>query len=105
MRQTIMICVQRFCAGNGIFAGIVMTDWATTLSAGGRHLQCRRMYSAGNDLIMPGSETDCDSIRRAAESGTLPKEALRDCAYRNIRMILQTNQYENAPAYQDQFIW
>ena len=91
--------------GEWNFAGIVMTDWATTLSAEDGTCSAAGCIAAGNDLIMPGSETDCDSIRRAAESGTLPKEALRDCAYRNIRMILQTNQYENAPAYQDQFIW
>lgn len=91
--------------GEWNFAGIVMTDWATTLSAEDGTCSAAGCIAAGNDLIMPGSEIDCDSIRRAAESGTLPKETLRDCAYRNIRMILQTNQYENAPAYQDQFIW
>lgn len=91
--------------GEWNFAGIVMTDWATTLSAEDGTCSAAGCIAAGNDLIMPGSEIDCDSIRRAAEGGTLPKEALRDCAYRNIRMILQTNQYENAPAYQDQFIW
>lgn len=91
--------------GEWNFAGIVMTDWATTLSAEDGTCSAAGCIAAGNDLIMPGSEIDCDSIRRAAESGTLPKETLRDCAYRNIRMILQTNQYENAPVYQDQFIW
>ena len=52
---------------------------------------------------MPGTDVDVQNIQDAVDHGTLPIEKVKACAYRIIRMILQTNQYEDAPVYNRQF--
>ena len=70
------------------FDGLVMTDWYATkaLSADpNRPYGCSdpvACISAGNDLIMPGSEADRAAILAAAEDGSLPEELLRASAER-----------------------
>lgn len=80
-----------------------MTDWATTVSSEDGSCSAAGCMKAGNDLIMPGSDIDFCNIQNAVDNGTLPIEKVKDCAYRMIRMILQTNQYEDAPVYNHQF--
>lgn len=72
------------------FSGLIMTDWTTTrenpaCTASG----CIR---AGNDLIMPGEESDRRDIRRALEEGTLSEGRLRECVTRIVQVILQAGQ-------------
>lgn len=74
------------------FGGLIMTDWTTThndpaCTAAGCIL-------AGNDLIMPGEESDRESIRAALASGELSEEQLRKCVTRIAHIILQSGQYE-----------
>ena len=80
------------------FRGVIMSDWTTTLPEAGSipHL----CVKAGNDLIMPGMESDLADITAAYEQGTLTDEDIRACAARLIDVILQTNAYEDAVPYQ-----
>ena len=80
------------------FGGVIMSDWTTTLPEAGSipHL----CVKAGNDLIMPGMESDLANITAAYEQGTLTDEDIRACAARLIDVILQTNAYEDAVPYQ-----
>lgn len=74
------------------FGGLIMTDWTTThndpaCTAAGCIL-------AGNDLIMPGEESDRKSIRAVLASGELSEEQLRKCVTRIAHIILQSGEYE-----------
>lgn len=74
------------------FEGVIMTDWTTTeqdetCTAAG----CMR---AGNDIIMPGTFGDQDSIRRGLADGSVTKKQLTDCITRLVRVILKSNRYE-----------
>ncbi len=77
------------------FEGLVMSDWTTT-DRGTVAYQCPR---SGNDLIMPGTMDDFNSIKNALRSGDLTQEDLRDCVTRIINVILQTSAYEGAKPY------
>lgn len=83
------------------FQGIIMTDWTTTMPQGGSiSWQC---VAAGNDLIMPGYQGDIENIRDALENGLLKKEELQACVERLLKVILQTNAFENSVPYGSQF--
>lgn len=77
------------------FQGIIMTDWTTTNAGGGS--SAAKYIEAGNDMIMPGNESDIREIVEAVY-GTgkqyLEERCLRQCAARVIRMILSSNAYE-----------
>ncbi len=79
------------------FAGVIMTDWTTTHN----DPECTGAgcIKAGNDLIMPGEESDYESIKKELESGVLSREQLRDCVIRLAHIILCSNQYEAAVPY------
>ena len=80
------------------FRGVIMSDWTTTLpEAGSIPYLC---VKAGNDLIMPGMESDLADITAAYEQGTLTDEDIRACAARLIDVIVQTNAYAEAVPYQ-----
>lgn len=79
------------------FDGIVMTDWLVTTDT---MLDPESKYSyasaagcvkAGNDLIMPGKESDVQDILKALEEESHPyhltRENLEKCAARILRMI------------------
>lgn len=85
------------------YSGVLMTDWASTVSSGDGSCSATGCMKAGNDLIMPGSDVDFQNIQNALDNGTMSIQNVKDCAYRIIRMILQTNQYEDAPVYNHQF--
>lgn len=83
------------------FEGIIMTDWTTTFPHGGS--ASYKCVEAGNDLMMPGFMGDIENIRAALADGRLKKEELKTCVKRLLKIIYQTNGYENAPAYGEQF--
>ena len=58
---------------------------------------------AGNDMVMPGDLRDHRSIRQSLSDGSLDIRQLKRCIYHTVKLILQTNQYENARSYLDQF--
>ena len=75
------------------FKGVIMTDWLTTLpEAGSTPYLCAK---AGNDLIMPGLESDLQDLCQAYEEGLLGDEEVRACTERLINVILRTNAYED----------
>ena len=70
------------------FKGLVMTDWTSCNEKAGRPEKCP---TAGNDLIMPGSDYDKKCVMEAYETGDLSREQIRICAGRVLRMILNAN--------------
>ena len=77
------------------FAGIIMTAWKTTNAGGGS--SAAKCISAGNDLIMPGTETDRREILDALTSEKdlyLAEEDLNICTQRVLEMIFSSNLYE-----------
>ena len=70
------------------FRGIVMTDWSTTNEAGGSIAW--KCISAGNDLIMPGTEDDIDNIREALAAGKITRDELQACAERILKAVAGT---------------
>ena len=85
------------------FKGLVMTDWGTTGDLfGGEETQKKKYHpsdaaaciKAGNDLTMPGSQLDYDSIVKSvgAKEGEvfcpITKAELQLCSYRILNVIL-----------------
>ena len=86
------------------FKGIVLTDWGTTGDIFGGDPDDGRKYApsdaagcikAGNDLIMPGSQADFETILKSvgAKKGEadcpITKAELQLCAYRVLRIIME----------------
>ena len=70
------------------FTGIIMTDWTTTNDGGGS--SAAKCLEAGNDLIMPGRESDIQEILDAVRGEGkqyLDERYLRRCAANMLRMI------------------
>lgn len=75
------------------FKGMIMTDWTTTenddkCTASG----CMR---AGNDLIMPGNQSDHANLHKELADGTLSEDDLKACICRLVDVIWRSNQYES----------
>jgi len=85
------------------FAGAIMTDWTTTTYSTAGICTASGCLRAGNDMVMPGDPKDHENIRRELEEGTLTMEDLTGCVRNTINIILQSNQYEDAESYLDQF--
>jgi len=85
------------------FAGTIMTDWTTTNTSTAGICTAAGCVKAGNDLTMPGMQMDHDSIREALADGSLSINELKACVYRTVKVILQSNQYEEAESYLNQF--
>ena len=51
------------------FGGYIMTDWSTTNGGGSNAAKC---IAAGNDLVMPGKDSDIQEIIDAVEGKRLP---------------------------------
>ncbi|MCR5271786.1 MAG: glycoside hydrolase family 3 C-terminal domain-containing protein [Lachnospiraceae bacterium] len=82
------------------FTGIVMTDWTTTNADGGS--SAAKCIAAGNDLVMPGTQSDIQEIIDAVnceENLSLDEQLLDECVVRMLRVILKSNAYENAKPY------
>ena len=70
------------------FRGLIMTDWSTTNGGGSNAAKC---ILAGNDLIMPGKDSDIDEITDAVEGKRLPhlpEKKLDESVIRLIRAAL-----------------
>lgn len=85
------------------FAGAIMTDWTTTTNSTAGEISSAGCMRAGNDMVMPGDLRDHESIRKELEAGTLDLRELKRCIYHTVKLILQTNQYEDAVSYLEQF--
>ena len=85
------------------FEGAIMTDWTTTTDSTAGECTAAGCMKAGNDMVMPGDMRDHASIRQALEDGTLDIRELKRCVYHTVKMILQSNQYEDAVSYVKQF--
>lgn len=85
------------------FAGAIMTDWTTTTASTAGECTAAGCMRAGNDMVMPGDPTDHDSIRTSLANGTLTLDELKRCICNVVNIALQSNQYENAESYRDQF--
>lgn len=85
------------------FAGAIMTDWTTTTNSTAGVCTAAGCMRAGNDMVMPGDPRDHDCIRKELEAGTLDIRELKRCVCNTIRVILQSNQYEEAVSYLEQF--
>ena len=88
------------------FSGLVMSDWGScdegeVLYDGKQGVERRgdaaACVTAGNDLVMPGSQQDADEIIEAAEhpkAGAMALEELRASAERIIRTAMITQAEE-----------
>jgi beta-glucosidase len=96
------------------FAGMVMTDWFTTqnLTALFGRSEKENKYDisspalciyAGNDLIMPGSDSDINGIIDSVKSGELQLGDLQACAKRVLNLVMRSHQYDGAKPYSEQF--
>lgn len=83
------------------FRGIIMTDWTTTEQ--GEDCTAAGCIRAGNDLIMPGNVSDYENLKEALASGKLTQQELKQCVARIVSVILQSNRYEIAARYGEQF--
>ena len=89
---------------NGVHAANsydICTKAATDSTAG--ECTAAGCMKAGNDMVMPGDIRDHASIRQALEDGSLDIRELKRCVYHTVKIILQSNQYEDAVSYEDQF--
>ena len=85
------------------FEGAIMTDWTTTTDSTAGECTAAGCMKAGTDMVMPGDIRDHASIRQALEDGSLDIRELKRCVYHTVKIILQSNQYEDAVSYEDQF--
>ena len=73
------------------FEGYIMTDWGTTNRGGSQAAKC---IVAGNDLVMPGNQSDIQEIMDAVEGRRLPvltEERLDESAVRLVAAALEAN--------------
>ena len=78
------------------FSGYIMTDWSTTNGGGSNAAKC---IGAGNDLVMPGKDSDIQEIIDAVEGKRLPhltEERLNESVVRLIcaALICERNRGE-----------
>ncbi len=85
------------------FAGTIMTDWTTTTSSTAGECTAAGCLRAGNDIVMPGAVSDHANIREELAQGTLDLGEVKRCVRNTVNVILQSNQYEGAVSYSDQF--
>ena len=85
------------------FAGAIMTDWTTTNVQIQGECTAAGCMRAGNDMVMPGMEEDHENIRKELKEDTLDIRELKRCIYNTVNIILQSNQYEEAVSYENQF--
>ena len=86
------------------FGGIIMTDWTTTNQGhGSSAVKC---IQAGNDLIMPGNESDILEILDALEAKkdlSLAEPDLDDCVIRILEAILASDVCPDSQPYGREF--
>lgn len=100
------------CRDEWGYEGMIMTDWLMTetgvdmFSAVDREKPLRYgntishlCTSAGNDIIMPGSDHDREDIIACVKDGTVALADLQRCALHVLRLILRSDLYEGAESY------
>ena len=70
------------------FGGVIMTDWTTTMQ--GDSCTASGCIKAGNDLIMPGAESDHEDLRAGLASGALKIEELKRSVARLVETALKS---------------
>lgn len=85
------------------FAGAIMTDWTTTNVQIQGECTAAGCMRAGNDMVMPGLPEDHENIKKELAEGTLTMAELKRCIYNTVNIVLQSNMYEGAVSYLDQF--
>ena len=85
------------------FAGAIMTDWTTTNVQIQGECTAAGCMRAGNDMVMPGLPEDHENIKKELADGTLTMAELKCCIYNTVNIVLQSNMYEGAVSYLDQF--
>lgn len=85
------------------FAGAVMTDWTTTNASTRGICTASGCMRAGNDMVMPGMPMDHENLKEELADGRLKIEDLRRCICNTVRLVLQSDRYEDAVSYQEQF--
>lgn len=85
------------------FKGAIMTDWTTTTDSAAGECNAAGCMRAGNDMVMPGDSADHENIRKELDKGTLDIRELKRCVRNTINIVLQSNQYEGAVSYSEQF--
>lgn len=85
------------------FAGAIMTDWTTTNVQIQGECTAAGCMRAGNDMVMPGLPEDHENIKKELAEGTLTMAELKRCIYNTVNIVLQSNMYEGAVSYIDQF--
>ena len=85
------------------FAGAVMTDWTTTNASPRGVCTAAGCMRAGNDMVMPGMPMDHENLKKELEEGSLETEQLRRCVCNTVNLALQSNRFEDAVSYQEQF--
>ena len=69
------------------FEGFVMSDWGAAGSMAEKVM-------AGNDVNMPGNETDPADVLSALQSGAITDTALNACCYRILTVVAQSPTYK-----------
>ncbi len=96
------------------FEGVVMTDWFTTqrmdfiFGVEGKKAKYdisspSQCVYAGNDLIMPGSDSDINGIIDAVKEGQLDISYLQACSKRILTIASRSHLYEGAKPYMSHF--
>lgn len=98
------------------FAGLVMTDWFTTqdmsfIAGNVSHFKYGKSspamcIKAGNDLIMPGGQSDLDGILAALdakEGESITLGDLQACAKNILNIIMKSSCYEGSKPYGEHF--
>ena len=83
------------------YAGMFMTDWTTTEH--GDDCTASGCMRAGNDLVCPGNVSDQTNLNKELDEGTLTIDDIKPCVARLVNTIWQSNAYENAVDYTEQF--
>ena len=77
------------------FDGLVMTDWLIAQMKDKHALHPiahpERIPASGNDVLMPGTKGDCQSILSALRSGALDRDQVRRNVSRLIRLARELN--------------
>lgn len=86
------------------FTGLIMSDWSTTQTGGSSAPGC---ISAGNDLIMPGTEADIQWVIEAVKGErdeTLALEDLQKSAAYIISILKRSSFYGEESSYASEFV-
>ena len=54
-------------------------------------------------MVMPGMPMDHENLKKELEEGSLETEQLRRCVCNTVNLALQSNRFEDAVSYQEQF--